>query len=65
LKIVEILNSALELVASGPSKIAIDPDMPASYPANGIMKVPLLILSKIILVLIRVKLDFEVSSINL
>ena len=65
LKVIEIPKSALQLIITGPCEITLDPNMPASHPAQGVMLVPLLVLPKKILVESLIKVDFEVSNVDL
>jgi hypothetical protein len=37
LKVIEIPQSALQLIMTGPCEISLDPNMPASHPAQGVM----------------------------
>ena len=37
LKVIEIPQSALQLIVSGPCEISLDPNMPAPHPAQGVM----------------------------
>ena len=65
LKVIEIPQSALQLIITGPCEISLDPDMPGSHPTQSVMLVPLLVLPKIILVESLIKVDFEVSNVDL
>ena len=64
-EVVEVFNSALDLVRRNPCEVGLDPQVSRPDSAQSLIYVLLLVLTEKVLVEHRVKLDLKVSHVDL